>query len=181
MYCTGGLTSRSRIQGVRGSNPGKRSLRSFSKRINTFTLQITWCVHIKSHTMSVYKKTFKNPALVASLRWLRCVLLKPASMTDRSKGALQNLDVHWREEKKKKTTDFKTLSPPLRVLLQWNYFNNFWSEHSFTSGVPNLWPPGQNWPTWEFNTAELINVESQRLRKHCMLVLFCQIFHYIYI
>lgn len=34
------LTSRSRIQGVRGSNPGKRSLKSFSRRINTLTLKI---------------------------------------------------------------------------------------------------------------------------------------------
>ena len=34
------VTSRSRIQGVRGSNPGKRSLRSFSRRISTLTLKI---------------------------------------------------------------------------------------------------------------------------------------------
>lgn len=38
------LTSRSRIQGVRGSNPGKRSLKSFSRRINTLTLKIR---HVK--------------------------------------------------------------------------------------------------------------------------------------
>lgn len=33
------LTSRSRIQGVRGSKPGKRILRSFSSLMRTFTLQ----------------------------------------------------------------------------------------------------------------------------------------------
>lgn len=35
------LTSRSRIQGVRGSKPGNRILRSFSSRIKTFTLEKT--------------------------------------------------------------------------------------------------------------------------------------------
>lgn len=100
---------------------------SLCRSHDVFTLNHTQCLFIKKKF-----KNFKNPALVASLRWLRCVLLKPASMTDRSKGALQNLDVHWREEKKKKKTDFKTLSPPLRVLLQWNSFNHFWSEHQNT-------------------------------------------------
>lgn len=35
------LTSRSRIQGVSGSKPGNRILRSFSSRIKTFTLEKT--------------------------------------------------------------------------------------------------------------------------------------------
>lgn len=145
---------------------------SLCRSHDVFTLNHTQCLFI------IIKKTL--------LWWLPYVDWDAFSSNQRAwriaaRALCKTLMSTEGKRKKKKQTDFKTLSPPLRVLLQWNYFNHFWSEHSFTSGVPNLWPPGQNWPTWEFNTAELINVESQRLRKHCMLVMFCQIFHYIYI
>lgn len=42
-----------------------------------------------------------------SSRWLRGVLLKPASMTDGSEGTLQHLDVHWGDKKQKTFLFFK--------------------------------------------------------------------------
>lgn len=92
------LTSRSRIQGVRGSKPGKRSLRSFSRRISTLTLKGSNNDQLRGRVLC--GETVKTD-WGGSSRWLRGVLLKPASVADGSEGTLQHLDVHWRHNQNK--------------------------------------------------------------------------------
>lgn len=54
-----------------------------------------------------------------SSRWLRGVLLKPASVTDGSEGTLQHLDVHWGDKKQKTFLFFLNNHSATRLYQDW--------------------------------------------------------------
>lgn len=97
-------TSRSRIQGVSGSKPGKRILRSLSRRIRTFTLeqrQEEGQPHTRT-ALRVPRSEDLDPAphpRVLHSRGLGRVLLEPPRVPDGGQGALQHLDVHCKKQK----------------------------------------------------------------------------------
>lgn len=96
---------------------------SLCRSHDVFTLNHTQCLFI------IIKKTL--------LWWLPYVDWDAFSSNQRAwriaaRALCKTLMSTEGKRKEKKKTDFKTLSPPLRVLLQWNYFNHFWSEHQNT-------------------------------------------------